>query len=385
MHDMRIKLSAGLIVLALIHALAMVGGFYAIHEAPGLVKHNQATTPLPIPSSIDYGPASYGVLPQPAVTAPPVNRSALDEIKQQSPAAPVAGRAGLQGPASPLEQLKEGRWVTRNGQRVWCNDCGTSYVVPQPTYVQPTYVVPKSPAPTLAPNLPSSTPLILPPSSSILTNPQTLPAPKQYELALFVGTDARSQTLINWFNTDPDLQRVKAISNYQVYTKDDPLYRARYTSVVRPEHFPAIVFQHADGAHIHAAGGNFLPSTATQLFADLKQGVNYSKQVREVDRQMTGMIRTAGYSWDSRITPQMSLNYPSSGPLYTPLIGQTGYPLDAEMDCTDGYCKPRRPLDGLFDKGPTTALAWFSSGEMVAAIMAIAACLLIVVIVVKRM
>jgi hypothetical protein len=368
--DVRIKLSWGAITLAVLHAIAMVGGFYAIHEVPQTAHpQTQASLIDQLPSAYPSG-YQYQTLPQPQVTAPPVNRSALDEIKQQAP-------------VSQVEQLKGGRWIRNNntGEMVWCNSCGETYVTP-PRYTQPVYVQPQpqpvyvpAPQPQPAPILPGTT-RTLPASNSVL------PAPKIYELALFVGTDARSQQLLNWFNTDPSLAKVKAASNYQVYTRDNPLYKTRFASVVPPEQFPAVVLQHADGGHIHAAGGNFIPTSAQQLFSDFQQGVTHSKQVREHDRQMTGMIRQAGYSWDRGIAPNMQL------PSLQQLQQYGGEP--ESCDPNDPNCGRRWPgggggggLDGLWNK-PNQALFWFGPNEMVIGILALAAVGLIVLIITKK-
>jgi hypothetical protein len=345
MNEVRIKFSRGLAILAVLHAGAMVIGFMAIHNAPDLATystHNVANSaPLPLPVSPDSQ-----LLPQPQFSSPPVNRSALDEIKQQAP----------------CRDCDRVQWNHIVPARRTVTPYYTPVVNQPPVVYQPQPTYTPTPAPLPAPTIPlSPTPIIVPASGqSILANNPQLPTPKKYELALFVGTDARSQILLNWFNTDPSLQAVKAVSNFQTYTRDSAMYKTRYASIMPPEMFPAIIFQHADGAHIHATGANFLPSTSTQLFSDLKQGVTYSRQVRETDRQMTGMIRTAGYSFDRAINPGLQL--------------QTSIPDTNSEDCPDGNCRPGSRLADLFDKARDTqqAIAWFGSGELVVVILAIA-------------
>lgn len=355
-NQLRITVSGSVFAVAILHAIALVGGFYTVNK----LGPNQ-TPSVVQPSFIDAQPqhqTSYQYLPQPEIAASPVNRSALDEVKQQAP-------------PSRTEELKSGRYVRNNntGELVWCPSCS-----PQPTYVQP-YVQPAPAPPAPFVNTPPQS--ILQPGTAIGGN--TLPAPKKYELALFVGSDARSQQLLQWFNTDPTLMRVKAVSNFQVYTKDSPLYKTRYASTMPADQFPAYVFQWADGAHIHAGGGNFLAPNPQKLFSDLQEGMKNSKSIRE-QPQMSGLIREAGYSWDRAIAPNMQL--PSLQ--YLNQFTQLGL-----QDCDGPECRfPRKPdgggpLDDLWNKQPQ-AMAWIGPGEIVTIALVVVACGLVIAIVKKH-
>ncbi len=358
--QIRIKITHGLVALALVTAVVGALAHVALTTAKESVTTPSArkqTPQITLPRVSD----NYDYLPQPTITAPPINRGALDEIKQQ-----VSG-------ASRTDEMKTGKWIyNRNtGEYVWCNDCGVPSLLPNQLPSSPRPQPQPTPQPTPAPPLPAS-PQPMVPSVS----PTQLPAPKAYELAIFVDGTPRSQELLRWFDTDQSLRNVKAAANYQTYTKDSPLYRTRYASIVPPDSFPAVILQHADGGHIHAAGGNMLPATASQLMDDFRKGHDYSKQVRESDRQMTGLIGQYRYSWDRMITPSMQLS-PS-------ILAQAA---SDQEECVDGNCD-RRPGGNIFDRvdrAHNQAIAWVSGGEIVVVIMALAVVALIGVIVWKRL
>ncbi len=155
------------------------------------------------------------------------------------------------------------------------------------------------------------------------------PGPKRYQIALFVGKDAKSEQLIEWFTKDPSLSKLKDECEFQVYTEDNKLYRTRFESIVPASQFPVVLFQDSTGGHIHAAGHAMLPSTPEELFDDLQHGYELHEQTRQAQR--TGALKARGYSWDSAISPTLQL---------------------APEDCPDGYCpvEPNEPTWRPFDR-----------------------------------
>jgi hypothetical protein len=88
---------------------------------------------------------------------------------------------------------------------------------------------------------------------------------------VFIGSDAQSQQLLKWFNSDPDLLKLKSGVNFQAYGAGNSLYKTRYASIIPESAFPAVVFTRHDGGHIHLASKDQIPATAKELYEDLKQ------------------------------------------------------------------------------------------------------------------
>jgi len=96
---------------------------------------------------------------------------------------------------------------------------------------------------------------------------------------IFVGSDAQSQQLLKWFNSDPDLLKLKSGVNFQAYGAGNSLYKTRYASIIPESLFPAVVFTRPDGGHIHLASKDQIPSTAKELYEDLKQSFRLMQSV----------------------------------------------------------------------------------------------------------
>lgn len=329
----RIKLSAGLLVVALLHAVAIVGMFEAVHRSP---QASDQPLPWTVPVQRSEEP-SIGKLTEPAT----VNLHAQGEVKQQ------------------------------------CIDCTPTYVRPAPRIIRPapTYVPPSPtivlPTPTYvqpAPTLPASLPSILVQP----TNTNSQPSAKEYQLVLFVGSDSKSQQLLDWFNRDPRLQAMRKSCEFQVFTASNPIYKARFAADVPVEQFPVVLLQDKNGGHIHAAGHSMIPSTIEALYADFRKGFELYQQARQA--QKTGAIKSRGYSWDAAISPTMQL--------------QPG-------DCPDGFCPEpsqdawqpgQRIRDLLFDKSRDTrdALLWTSGSEIATVVLLGVAVVLLGIIIMRR-
>ncbi len=309
--SIRIKLSLGLIAVAVVHAILLGVVFNALHQKPTLKPSiDESWTPPSVqPSAPAVGSVEKLAQPQ------SVNLQAQGEIKQQSAAC--------------------------------APNCPPSRVV--------------SPAVVVLPQV----------QPAAVTAPTTPPPKKNYQLALFVGSDATSRTLLQWFSSDKQLLSLKESCEFQTYTVENPIYKSRFAEIVPASQFPVVLFQDATGGHIHAAGRSMIPGSAAELYSDLKHGFALYKQAKEA--QKTGALKTRGYSWDDAISPKLYLS--------------------AE-DCPDGYCptptsEPQRPLDrvrDLFDDAKDTrnALMWLSAGEIATVALIAIAVVLLVFILLKR-
>ncbi|MGN6543764.1 MAG: hypothetical protein ACTHK7_01860, partial [Aureliella sp.] len=208
----------------------------------------------------------------------------------------------------------------------------------------------------------------------------TLPAPKRFDLALFLDNSPRSQQIARWFDTDEQLSWIKSRCNFQVYTPDNPTYRTRLASVVGVENFPAVVLTFADGGHIHAAAEKMIPSTSSKLADDLYYYTTLATKAREQSKSsgLTGVIKTASYNWDKSINPSMQLREADLG-----------------SDCDDGSCdrnnRPHFPsggsegeglLDRARDHAGRNAVVWTGLGDE--AILGLIVIVVIVAVIARR-
>ena len=95
---------------------------------------------------------------------------------------------------------------------------------------------------------------------------------KRFNLDLFVSNDAQSQQLLKWFNEDPELSKIKARCNYQVYAPGNLLYKSRYSDIVPVSQFPAITLTCETGGHIYVGSRNEIPSTPNGICRKLIEG-----------------------------------------------------------------------------------------------------------------
>lgn len=221
-----ILLTAGLLAAVLIHAIALSTAQRAMPRIEQAIFGESVTDNYP-KGGINFDAQRMSDRP---VNALPVNPSARDEIKRQTSGIPFTG--------------------TMNGvtyvNGVPCDTC------PQPKQPQTT---------------PAGTPV-------------SKPVAPKYSLSLFViPGDRTSQQLQNWFATDPRLKKLASGCNFQIYTRDNPLYKARFASMMPPEAFPAVLFQDASGGHVHAANGNSVSTSASQLSDDLEAAYRLQKQI----------------------------------------------------------------------------------------------------------
>lgn len=383
-HEVRIRISWGLVGLAVLQAIVIcaVMIFGHVTSTPEPVDNSWK-----VPSSqprVDESVRSYAPLEQP----PDVNLEAQNEMKQAGGCVPCGQ------PQYSHSRLSPNRPAYINGERVvaW----GPSRVVrPEQSRVTERPLAKPEPRPTAKPRpkpkpRPASEPEPKPESRQFIipADPgETMPAVrnvsnrdgdrpgnKQFQLILFLDSSAQSQQVIQWFRDDPTLAKARVASDFQYYRPDNPLYKSRFADIVPVSQFPVVLFQDADGGHIHAAGGNMIPSTPAELWDDMREGYRLYEEAKQGNMRTTGAIRTRGYSWDATINPSLQL---------------------ADADCPDGNCplpdnepswrpfdrvRPDRDGGGLFDGGskPKSLLMWANGQElMTVGVMAIGALLVL--------
>jgi len=278
-HGQRVKivLSFGLVALAFCAALLVVVG-------ERIAPRIEDSLGISVKQSIQPGGVSYDDMRNAPLNAMPVNAAAATEVKRGDPNCPTCPQV-----------------VTR---RPLLQPRPTPYVQPRPVPIQP----------------PPNPPVVVQPSTNAQPSPSKPPAPTaaptsvRYSLALFLGNDLRSRALESYFETDPRLKKLKDGCNFQTYDAANPLYLARYSSVIPPDQFPAILFSDYRGGHVYIAGGDYLPAQASQLYDEMQAAYRAQKQAVEARNEIA--------------LQSISLD-----------------PSNQERDCPDGNCStPRKPL-----------------------------------------
>lgn len=109
----------------------------------------------------------------------------------------------------------------------------------------------------------------------------SVPTNQRCSVALFVSTDQQSQALLDWFNRDTSVAELKKRVNFQAYTRDNPLYKSRYSSIIPADQFPAVVFSAPDGGHIYVAARSQLPASASQLMKSMQDAFEVFTTARQ--------------------------------------------------------------------------------------------------------
>ncbi len=177
-------------------------------------------------------------------------------IKESAPAAPVGGISYDSLKNSQLNQMPVNEQAGREIKKA-DEDC-----------VVCMQQIEQSPRPSPSPG---------PTAPSVVS----VPTGQRCSVILFASTDRHSNAVLDWFNKDPGLQSLRKDCNFHVYTKDNPLYRERYASMVPVEQFPAVVFCDPEGGHIYVAGRGFLPATADLLLKEMKRAYEVQQRARD--------------------------------------------------------------------------------------------------------
>ena len=277
--SIRVRLSAGLVCVALLHAVALAGIFLAAHPPRSAAQSNPC--PCDDMRLPEFSPRYPNGQPTgnfdrrgESVQLLPVNPQARDEVKRQQSPCPD-GSCTLQSlrqvattyqaqiharDGSYWAALPEGRvWVSSGQRGTHAYSGPNAYVQLLQAMQRGTTAASHNPQPHVTPNVPS------PPS--VPARPQVA---NRHQLALFVGNDSQSRRLEEWFARDPNLASLRTKVDFQVYRPENKLYQQRFASIVPVSQFPAVLFLKPDGGHIHAAGRAMIPATAGALYSDLE-------------------------------------------------------------------------------------------------------------------
>lgn len=237
----KVVVSFGLVALVIFAALCVVVGERIaprIEQSFGIEQPRQQYTP---------GGVSYDELRNAPLNTQPINEKASREIKRQEPYCP------------PCDEVRSGNGnllpFVNYAPRV-ITQAGQASQPPQPTQQQP--------------------------------NLTATPTTPKHSLAVFVGTDAASNQLLDWVNRDPQLSELRKGVNFQAYTKDNPLYKERWSAVIPADQFPAIVFADPRGGHVYVAGASSLPTSARSLYSALKEATEIQQRAARSDPEILG-------------------------------------------------------------------------------------------------
>jgi hypothetical protein len=145
------------------------------------------------------------------------------------------------------------------------------------------------------------------------------PTNSRYNVATFVGTDAASQRLLKWFDTDPKLKKLRDGTNYQAYTKDNPIYKARFSDVIPANQFPAVMMTDNQGGHVYVAGYSSLPSTPDALHSAMREAYTLQKQIREQANAIESSSRPDCVDGNCKPADRQPLINPDREPLFPAL------------------------------------------------------------------
>ncbi len=292
--QVKIMASGGLLLIVLAHALTL-----GIAMQP---RASQMQFPNLPNATGQFESSNISVPDYPKISAPAggVNLPALHEEKQ--------------GLFARQRSETKGQGVQQAGPCLPCQ--GQVYRPSVPQYSVP-YVPSYVPAPIASPQ----------PNTSILKPSKPL------KLALFVDGSPKSQAVLNWFSTNPELAGLKQSCEYTVYSPNDTLYRQRYAHIVPVQAMPAILWSYQpDGdvnqkkaANIFATGGDLLQSDR-QLVADMRQAYANHLQVRQAPVAQAITHPQSQFSLSQFAAPTLLLN-------------QASY----DQDCPGGQCDQRMP------------------------------------------
>jgi len=87
-----------------------------------------------------------------------------------------------------------------------------------------------------------------------------------------VGSDARYQEILGWFNTHEKLSALKNATHFCPITTESPLYKERYAPNCKA--LPTVRVQDSKGVVIYEAAGKQIPLTAGGLYGAIAESSN---------------------------------------------------------------------------------------------------------------
>lgn len=146
--------------------------------------------------------------------------------------------------------------------------------------------------------------------------PTPPPENRRPHLSIFTTDLYRSipeeAALVDAFDKDPQLKQLKSQTNFHHFTNSGPLgtlYKARFSKVIPPDRFPAILLQRADGGYVYKATGSNVPSSPSAIFdemahyakldpltgpADSKEARPWFRPLRDISYQLQGVADVDG-------------------------------------------------------------------------------------------
>jgi len=311
----KIGLSRGLILAAIAIALTHAAAIGYVSSVLHTPKPKDPSWQVPVGPQRPMGQqySAYEKFEEP----PHVNLSAQSEMKEQSCATGTCNTR-----VTTVARRTTNPWNLAPGERLL--NVGPVAMTPVAPIAKPT-------TPTATPAV--YDPLVAPPAPMVIpavSAAQPTKPKAKYQVAFFIDKNAQNQTMYKWFDTHPNLVSLKEASEFQRYSASNQLYLTRYAETIPVAQFPVVLVQDATGGHIHAAARAMIPNTSDELWADILAGALLWRQAKQGDIQMTGALKTKGYSWDDKIRPDMRLT---------------------STDCPDGFCPdPSEARTGPFDR-----------------------------------
>lgn len=242
--DVRIALTAGLLAglgaMVLLHALTLATAQrVAPHIEHAIFETAQTNAPNPPRGGINFDESrnAGGV-----VNTLPVNSSARDEVKRQEP---------------------------------YCVPCNN----PPAVVAAPSGNPAVQPVPPVTPN--ARTPMVAKPTTP------------RYSIEVFVlHNDPDSETILNWFNNE--LQSWKKSTNFNVYTKDNPIYLTRFAHKIPASSFPVVLVTDPRGGDVYACDRQSRPESVRALSAAVTEAKRIQAEVVARNRASDPPVNDTG-------------------------------------------------------------------------------------------
>jgi len=98
---------------------------------------------------------------------------------------------------------------------------------------------------------------------------------KWYVSVVGIADDSRYLEVLGWFNTNPNLAKLKKQVHFCRVTSDQPIYSERYEPNVKG--LPTVRVQDGSGVVIYESAGKNIPMTARSLYSAIASSVRISR------------------------------------------------------------------------------------------------------------
>lgn len=107
-----------------------------------------------------------------------------------------------------------------------------------------------------------------------IASAQQMPDDSQKNQLIVVGLPTAPPA--KWFDSNPNLARVKSIVQFSLLRPTDALYRERFQQTLGTD-FPIVAYMRPDGGVIYYADRNSIPATSEELFTAIKAAALQAK------------------------------------------------------------------------------------------------------------